>query len=71
MSGQNIIYFIDSEEIVILNSGDFIKIPSKTKYISKSKEGTEIITVKVPGGDDKVTFKITDEIFSNKWFEKI
>lgn len=71
VSGKNIIYFIDSEELVILNSGDFIKIPSKTKYISKSKEGTEIVTVKIPGGNDKISLKLTDKDFPNNWFEKI
>ena len=50
------------------SEGDFYIIRPNTIYIQKSLEGTELIFIKVPGMNDKVSCEITQKM--KEWFKE-
>lgn len=59
---------LDSREVFEFKKGDFYLIQTGTKYVQKSKKGTEILFIKVPSADDKILLDIDDLIAT--WYKK-
>ena len=59
---------LDSGEIFEFKKGDFYLIQPETKYAQKSKKGTEILFIKVPSEDDKMSLDINDVIAT--WYRE-
>lgn len=67
LSGMTEYYDIDAEAYYIFKSGDFYSISPGTKYAQRVKQGTAILFVKVPGGNDKQLIEVDRQ--TRSWLE--
>ena len=61
-SGQIKVYLIDEKKEYSFGENDLYMIEPDTKYAAKAIDGTEIVVVKSPGGNDKVPSELSEEV---------
>ena len=69
LSGEYHILLIETHQIIVMRTGDFLSIPLNTPYASKAKAGTKVLFIKTCKGNDKVTIPIPDNI--QQWMDTI
>lgn len=68
LSGHTFYLDIESEEEYEFKKGDFYRISPSLKYAQKSKNGTQILFVKLPPGNDKID--IEPKKYAQNWLVK-
>ncbi|MGL4451040.1 MAG: cupin domain-containing protein [Sarcina sp.] len=66
LKGETKYVNIEENKELVFKEGDFYIIRPNTTYIQKSLEGTELMFIKVPGKNDKVSVPSNEKI--DKWF---
>ena len=62
ISGYTKYLNLDTNEELEFKKGDFFIIEPGVKYAQKSKQGTELIFIKTPPGNDKTELQISDDV---------
>lgn len=67
LEGETKYVNITENEEYIFKKGDFYIIRPNTIYIEKSIAGTQLMFIKFPGKNDKISYEINDEM--ELWFK--
>jgi len=68
ISGKTKYLDVETGEETHYEAGDFYRIDPETKYAQKSLQGTRILFVKTPPGNDKVSLEASEEV--QKWLDR-
>ena len=62
LSGQMKVYIISEKKEYLFKKGDIFAIEPNMPYVTKAKEGTQVLFTKVPGGNDKELIEVDDNL---------
>lgn len=69
IKGHTRYFDVETKEIYEFRTGDFFIIQPYTTYAQKIKAGTELLFIKYPPGNDKITVDCTKE--ASDWLKEI